>query len=654
MRVRASSLGWGLLLAVAACGGSGGGGNPAAVLRGDAVAPGGQLSTLALVGPRATLPTLEPVEGAHVYLFHIDRAGNPDGPVVEKTTTDSNGEFAFRLPPEDYGPGLIVQVTYDTEPAPVGPVGNDTLNTPITGDVLHIDPASEHASREIVRQLRNTPGASMEDFTEAEAASFVSLVQTVLANDLATLLKGDTESTVAEIARVLSPDLISDVLSGLDELGQDAAPSGSYHFVEYYGRFHTDADRFSGSGSFTIDGATGVVTLLGGGTALRRDVTCGPTPFTRTFTTTPTVVAPATRVGTVTKGTNGFLLFTFPGDAGQAETALGSATDSGDVIVFTVNEKVNGVGRVGTKLAVRDGLSLSITTLNGDYGFAQFRTDFPPDGTHVGTWPGISCALQLGGMQFPAPAQPPGVFGVARIDDAMVPTTFPTVSECELYTSNTQVQVPVQPVQPPPPSLPVPPTFALSGGLYAVDPTGGVTLVEGALTSTGRVSPSGSTLVLQHLTGTGSLGITLATRKGSGKTVGNISGRRFNFTQVEDVFNEPRGTMQGDARTGVVEFRSNGTLRLIGGNIGQTRLTCALSSDCNSSGIKAQSNYDTFDSEGSYVIQPDGSLTLFVIAFGPYPLVGTLSDDDNLIVLTQSRNVSGFQGIRFLAVGTRQ
>ena len=45
---------------------------------------------------------------------------------------------------------------------------------------------------------------------------------------------------------------------------------------------------------------------------------------------------------------------------------------------------------------------------------------------------------------------------------------------------------------------------------------------------------------------------------------------------------------------------------------------------------------------------------MFIAAFGPFPLVGTLSADNQLLIISHTRDVTFFQNIRFLALGTKQ
>ncbi len=652
---------WGALLAFAGCGGgNGGASDPAAagLLRGVARAPGGALGKPGS-GPRAA-PALLPVAGANVLLFPVDRAGNPSGPVVANTRTDAAGGFAFQAPPETFGDGLIVQVTAADAPAPVGLVGGGTLNSPVTGEDLVVDPASEHASREIIRRLRETPGTSLSAFTREEARSFVSYVQTLFNSDLGTLLQGDTESTVAEIARSLSPELVSDVLDGLDEPSQADVPTGTYHFVDYYAQYDTDAHRHSGSGTFTIEPGTGSVTLTSQGTSVRRDY-ARPAAFARAYATTTTAAPPVSRTGVVTKGTNGFLLFTLEADATHpTETVLGSATGDGHVIVFTVNEKVDGVGRAGMRVATRGGVSMSVSTLNGDYGFSAVRTTFPADGVFGPPWPGLQVTVQTGRMQFLPIAPPLGQAVLVPVTHnpmelLSLPDPFLPPGECTLAG--------VVPAPVPAPALPGP-----SLATYTVGPDGGTDVTQGPIVTQGRLSPTGSLLVLRNGVGSNDVGLTLGVPLVvSGRTNADVFGR-YNFTQIEDSYGAAGALLQGGARTGVVEFSADKqtgdpVVRLVGGNVGQTRRTCS-GGDPTSAGIKAESNYDVFDSPGVFQLIEEplpsppgvfrGTLAVIANSFGPYPFVGYLSADRSVLVMSLVVDAANVRSIRSLVIGTRQ
>lgn len=654
MRCRPTILGWGLLLGIAACGGSGGGESAAAagLLRGRAVTPDGRLSKMVTGATAAS--GLVPVADANVFLFSVDRAGNPAGPAVASTRTDADGRFAFQSKPEFYGDGLMVQVTAADAPAPVGLVGGGTLNSPVTGDDLIIDPASEHASREIVRRMRGTPGTSLAAFTREEAASFVSYVQTLFNSDLSNLLQSTTESTIERIARSLSPELVSDVLDGLDDPSQAAVPSGTYHFVDYYGQYDSDSHRYSGSGTFTIAPGTGRVTLTSQGTSMRRGYT-RPGAFVRAYATATAAEGPVTRAGVVTKGTNGFLLFTLEADAThETETVLGSATGSGDVIVFTINEKIDGVGRAGIRVSTRDGISMSVSTLNGDYGFSAVRCTFPADGLYAPPWPGLQITIQTGRMQFLPIAPPLGQVGILPLTHnpmelLALPDPFQPPSDCTLAG--------VVPAPTPTPAVP-----PASLATYTVGPDGLTDLMQGPVVTQGRLSPTGSLLVLRDGVGSNDIGLTLGVPLApSGKTNASLAGR-FNFTQIEDGFGAPNALAQGGARTGIVEFGADGSLRIIGGNIGQTRRTC-VGGDPTSAGIRAESNYDAFDSPGVFLLLEEppagsgvfrGTLSVFANSYGPYPFVGYLSADDSVLVMSLVVDSPNLRSIRSLVIGTRQ
>jgi hypothetical protein len=610
----------GLALGCGGSGGDGGGGGATHEVRGTAVAP---RPTAVTAG--AVVPTLEPVVGANVFAFEIDRAGNPTGPLLARATTDGAGGFVLKSAGELTG-DVIVQVTYEAGPVPVGPAGGN-LNSLITGEDLYLDPGAEQSTREIVNQLRSVHDDRLSYFTSREAASFISLWQTVLENDPG-LLAPSIDETVRNLDDSQSPEVITDVLDGLDEPGQAAIPSGVFRFVDYTAGFDAEASRSANLGTLTILD-DGTATLVSNGVHVRRDSTCGGSPCERSFTTTqePTTVGIA---GRVTAAENGFLLFSFPGPTGALETTLGSVTADGEVIVFTVHTG----GRLGMRVALRD---TPVLAINGDYGFAQQYTNFPADGPATDTWPTVTHVLAYGQMTFDPMS---GVYGGAIDSHPMHMDVSCSGPGCRLNGT----------VSPPGGSAP---SFTPFGGAFAPAPGGGLLLNDGVVTHAGYVSPSQQVFALQRLSPAGdSLGLLVGTRMGTGKSNASLVGD-YNFTQVEDLLNGPGATIQGDARTGIARFDGQGGLGLLGGAVGNFRADCAGGACGNALRLI---NYDTFESSGGYAVDPTGNVAMTVIAFGPsFPLFGTLSDDGNVLVIHHRRDlVNPSVGLRVFAVATKQ
>src|SRR5712691_2984692 len=171
---------------------------------------------------------LLPVPGANILVFRINDAGAPVGGVIASTTTDANGNYSLSLPTGTALAGnLVVQASPNTTPAPA--TSNSNLNCPAVGTTLNLNPAAQAATAAILQRIASA-GVNLSNFTNAEIASFVSLVQT-FAQDPA-LVSSSIQQTVTNITGALQP-VIDTALNGIATPGEATAPAnfgGAYNF----------------------------------------------------------------------------------------------------------------------------------------------------------------------------------------------------------------------------------------------------------------------------------------------------------------------------------------------------------------------------------------------------------------------------------------
>jgi hypothetical protein len=631
--VLGSVAGWALLALLAACG-SGGGGQGAAI-SGKVVAPGGTLShTEALA--RATAVLL-PVPNANVFLFEVNRAGNPVGQPIARARSDADGRFELNPPGGRSSADVVVQVTTFDQPQPIGLAGDQVLNSPVTGSTVTVDPASEHSTREMANQIRSTPGHTFGNFTPEEAAGYVGLVETTLRTD-GKLLGTTTEDTVSNLEGALSSEDVEEVLRGLDDPGTIALPAGlngTFHFVEYYSEFDTDIARSSTVGTLVIQGNR--VELAVTGSRLAQTSTCGAGSCDRSFTTTATPFQEVRR-GTVTSAGNGLLLFTFDPDVpgGDPDTVVGHTTPDGSVL-FVPNMTR---GRAGMGVGIRAGTSATASTLNGDYGYARLTGELPADTSGANPWPGFAASLEQGQLTFVPALSGFGGGGIVSRIASQVACAGPG---CALTSSAVGTSVPVP---------------STGGYLVNADGTGGL-LLGGVTLVPMAVNPSGEVFVLQNFSPTDrSAGFTLGTRRFVGVTRADLEGKTFNFIAPSDQLITSDGSLHGSIRTGVLSFPANlpGQLKITGRNLGFTRVSCPGGNLCGSDSTTI--NADTFDSAGVYSItdaahpQGPGLVTMLIAGFADSVIIGTLSADGTVLVMGVGRDTAG--PFRMVAFGARQ
>jgi hypothetical protein len=603
-----------LVLFSAACGsgGGGGGGSPPEV-SGTVVSPGG-----ALTG--SGVPELQPVAFANVFVFEIDDAGNPVGSPLVTTSTDANGAFSFERPTA-LSSDVIVQVTNASGPSAIAP-GAGTLDVPLADEVLDIGPGTELATRQILAEVA-ADGSTLGHFTPGEVSSFVSLVESHLESQ-PSLVGSTLEGTISTLEGALPPEF-GEVLDAIGDPGEVSAPAafgGSYHFVTYEIGHSEDARRTVSSGSLSIDEDDGTVAFSLSHTRFERQSACGAGPCDRTFTTI-TEEESDSGSGTFAHAGLGRILFTFFDDDEGPNTSLGFVSSDGRTIVLPMAVDQN----VELVVAVKDGVSLSVSTLNGDYGFASITSTVPGSSVASGAWDGSSSRTDRGSITFSGSGAYTGASGVST----MMQQISCSGPGCNLSAT----------------------LLGTGGGgpfdgTYTVGSSGALALTDAPDTTDGRVSSNGQTFVVAHRDlSNHTAGIGVGVRRGSAKTLSSLNGD-YSFSVLEDLIADDAGAT-GSLATGTLSFDGSGGVTIAATLASVFRAPCQ-GGDCFTNAAGRDPDASLSDT-GTYTIDATGNAT---ITFGFDPVFnGILSADGTVLVIEAARDDS-IDSSRLFGVATKR
>lgn len=187
---------------------------------------------------------LAPVPSINILVFQIDDNGNPVGPLIASGTTDANGNFNLILPTgTPLSSDLIVQASDSTTPLPIctgTTCSEKTLDLLAVQTSFTINPAAELVTRVILQDIVDNPGTlSLSNFTPAEVAAFVSLVQ-IYAMD-PTIATGTTIEEAITNIKNASQSRIDTALAGIDGPGETSPPTA---FTVFQGTNEASARAF--------------------------------------------------------------------------------------------------------------------------------------------------------------------------------------------------------------------------------------------------------------------------------------------------------------------------------------------------------------------------------------------------------------------------
>lgn len=617
------------------CGGggsssSGGGTSNLTKLSGTVSAPGGSIAKPRAKGLLAKIASffvsesiaqstgLQPVANTNVLVFRIDNAGNPTGGVIASGTTDASGNYSVNLPA---GTGLsgniIVQATGATTPQPVNGSTNNNLNCPAVNTTLNIDPAAQVATAAILQNIAANSG-QLSNFTNAEIAAFVNLVQTFAQDP--TLVGADIQTTITNIKTKLQ-DLINTTLTGIATPGEATPPAtfgGVYNFLGFNGSLDSSGGigRRAESGTVTIDATAKTFSFTGTGNEVRLSESCGTSGAAcdRSFTQSTQLNKAESASGTYTLGGNGQIFF----NDSKGGIVPGMINPAGTLVVLSFPPKSG--GDMGIGVAIKQGTPTPAGTFN---------------------WNQLKSSLS-GGSLFsgPVPVLTTGISnGVVTLTSSSFSGTGTRGDMTQSFTCSSG------------PSGPCNFSGAISedtttaenpGGTLAASANGSLTLTDPqGGTNPGALSADGNFLLVQGENGAnGNVGLILGTLQGSGMSLASLNGT-YNFVAFEDNL-DLSGGIENDISSGAVTFNGTGGFTVLGSSAGIRRNESCGGTTCPSVSLSART--ENFSAKGTYVMDPKGTgdLTFSGTDTGgnTFSFPGSASADGSVVVLRQIRTQS--------------
>jgi hypothetical protein len=566
----------------------------------------------------------QPLANARVVVFRINKdgsiqtsAGNPTG-VITESRTDGGGRFSFSLPVGvGFSSDLIVQASDTAAGTAPTPIGNArSLNAPVTGPGVNINPVTEAAVRELVAHAQPLGGSLPSIYANQETSSFLASLES---------LAGATGANLQDMinnVRTANASLISAGLDLLDEPGQvdQSTVAGSYAVAGYF----VDADntglikRYIHSGTATFDNASGrflyTLQVNGAQTAESCSAACS-----RAFTRSPYATGQFPVGGTYLYYPTRHELF-MKSDSQQVEVV--KINTSENVMLFPKGW-VAPIGGFpfGFTVAVRKGSGVTPSDLGPGVNIFGLEASLNPSApSATGAWGGpLEALITNGALTFTPPTVT--LTGSGDSMNQSVSCTL-TATGCTITASVTQsidsLNVP---------NLP-----------FTISSDGVLTFTAGTDSLQGTVDRS-KTLMMFPGNNPDGAGITFGTTQVGNLTAASLNGAYYAVIMREKM--DSSGRITTDEWGGTITL-NNGTMSFtqpgpLHGNITylERRETCPSVATCAIQTIGAGGGPATIT--GTYTVEPGARVRLtFATEFGEY--IGAAAPDTSFIHGTISRN----------------
>ncbi|MFO0698548.1 MAG: hypothetical protein U0236_04915 [Nitrospira sp.] len=614
-----------LALALTACGGGdgdGGGGpgpgNSGLLIQGGTWAPNGSLAKAVpqgffqrwfawLLADEAYAQAARlPLANTRLVVFRINKDGsvqtssqNPTG-VVTESKTDGGGRYSFFLPVGvSYSSDLIIQASDTAAGAAPIPIGQArSLNAPVTGPGVNINPFTETAVRELIAHAQPLAGSLPDIYANQETSSFVATLEGLIN------APGTTLQEAIDNIRTRDASLIAAGLDVLDEPGQvdQSTITGSYAVAGYF----FDADnsgvikRYTHVGNATFDGGAGRFQFSLQQKGAQTTESCSAA-CTRAFSRNPYSTGPFSVGGTFLYYPTRHELF-LTADNGQLELLKVNTTEN--VMMFPQGwTSPNAFLPNGFTIAIRKGSGVTAGDLGPGVNIFGLEASLSPSASPTaGTWGGPLEALIVNGSLTFAPPNVMvtgnGTHMTQRVSCTVTATGCTVTATVALTIESLNA-----------PDLP-----------FTITPDGTLTVNPGPDALQGSVDRSKTILMFPGDTDDGA-SITFGTSQTGSLTAASLNGTYFAILMREKMDQSGRIT---SAQHGGTMTLSNGTFsfadagQLTGGpSLIERQETCPSTATC-AIKIAASGNIQaTFT--GTYSMEPGARLRLkFATEFGEY------------------------------------